>query len=94
MWENPSFNPGTKIDQINPYLHIYLHLAIENQLTEENPRQVSHYISKKIAEGESRHKAIHEVATIFSESILESLKYRKPFDRAKYIQKLEEMIGR
>jgi len=93
IWETTPPNPGVKIEGVNPYLHIYLHLAIENQLAEENPRQVSRYVSKRIAEGEDRHKVIHEITVVFSESLLDSLKYRRPLDRIRYIQKLEELIG-
>jgi len=64
IWEETS----SKIDEtekINPYLHVSLHLVIENQIAEENPRQVSRYLSKKLSQGADRHEIIHELASIF-----------------------------
>jgi len=91
IWEKIPFDPEKETGGVNPYLHVSLHLAIENQLAEENPRQVSRYLSKKLAQGIDRHEIIHEIAAAFCESLFDTLKYQKPFDRVKYIQRLEEM---
>lgn len=90
LWDAISSPPKKIAEQINPYLHVYLHLAIENQIREENPRQVSRYVSQS----SDKHKAIHEIVAIFSEYLFEALKYRKPIDRLKYIQRLNEVSGR
>jgi hypothetical protein len=91
IWEKIPLNPERETGGVNPYLHVSLHLAIENQIVEENPRQVNRYLSKKLAQGIDRHKIIHEIAAIFCESLFDTLKYQKPFDRIRYIQRLEEM---
>ncbi len=90
LWDAISSHPKKRAEQINPYLHVYLHIAIENQIGEENPRQVGRYVSQSI----DKHKAIHEIIAIFSEHLFEALKYRKPLDRLKYIQRLNEMSWR
>ncbi|RLE14167.1 hypothetical protein DRJ04_02900 [Candidatus Aerophobetes bacterium] len=91
IWESVPASPNRSAGEQNPYLHVYLHLAIENQIAEENPRQVNRYISRRISQGVDRHNAIHEVVAIFSEYLFDALRYRKPFDRLSYIQKLSEM---
>jgi len=90
IWESASLKVEGK-DGENPYLHVYLHLAIENQIAEENPRQLTRYISRKVSQGEDRHTVIHEVISVFSEYLFDALRYRKPFDRLSYIQKLSQM---
>jgi len=91
IWEEIPANPEKETQGVNPYLHVSLHLAIENQIAEENPRQVRRYLSRKLARGVDRHEIIHEIAAIFCESLFDTLKYQKPFDRMRYIQRLEEM---
>ena len=90
IWESTSLKVEGK-DGENPYLHVYLHLAIENQIAEGNPRQLTRYISRKVSQGEDRHTVIHEVISVFSEYLFDALRYRKPFDRLSYIQKLSQM---
>lgn len=91
IWEKIPANVEKETGGVNPYLHVSLHLAIENQIAEENPSQVRRYLSKKLSQGIERHKIIHEIAAIFCEFLFDTLKYRRPFDRAGYIKRLEEM---
>lgn len=91
FWESPLSSSQTQKD--NPYLHIYLHIAVENQIAEEDPRQVNLFYRRKIAQGENRHRAIHQIVEVLREVLFEALRYRKPLDRAKYIEKLRELQG-
>lgn len=91
IWERTPPQAEEETGGVNPYLHVCLHLVIENQIAEGNPRQVSRYLSRKLSQGEDRHKVIHELASIFSEFLLNTLKYQRPFNRGKYIQKLVDL---
>ena len=94
IWENISPHDEKTVKEVNPYLHVYLHLAIENQIMDENPRQVGRHISWRTSQGIDRHITVHEIATVFSEYLIDALRYGKPFDKLKYIQRLNEMSGK
>jgi len=94
IWETVPLHPEKITGGVNPYLHVYLHLAIENQIAEENPRQVNRYLSRRLSQGEDRHTIIHDIVSVFSEYLFDALRYRKPFDRLKYAQRLAEMSER
>lgn len=95
-WESShTTRQTTKIPEgVNPFLHVSLHLIIENQLAQNNPSQVHRFYLREIDKGVLRHQVIHRIAAIFSEILFDSLKYRKPFNREKYLQLLEEEIQR
>ncbi len=94
IWEKISPPDKKTTKEVNPYLHAYLHLAIENQVMDENPRQVGRNISSWTSQGTDRHIAVHEITTAFSEYLIDALRYGKPFDKPKYIQRLNEMSGK
>jgi len=94
-WESSHTGQTTKTPEgVNPFLHVSLHLIIENQLAQNNPFQVHRFYLREIDKGVLRHQVIHRIAAIFSEILFDSLKYRKPFNREKYLQLLEEEIQR
>jgi len=104
-WESSHTRQTTKTPEgVNPFLHVSLHLIIENQLARNNPSQVYKLylreIDKEVLRHQEidkevlRHQVIHRIAAIFSEILFASLKYRKPFNRKKYLQLLEEEIQR
>ena len=94
-WESSHTGQTTKTPEgVNPFLHVSLHLIIENQLARNNPFQVHRFYLREIDKGVLRHQVIHRITAIFSEILFDSLKYRKPFNREKYLQLLEEEIQR
>ena len=94
-WESSHTGQTTKTPEgVNPFLHVSLHLIIENQLAQNNPFQVHRFYLREIDKGVLRHQVIHRITAIFSEILFDSLKYRKPFNREKYLQLLEEEIQR
>ena len=94
-WESSHIRQATKTPEgVNPFLHVSLHLIIENQIARNNPSRVHRFYLREINKGVLRHQVIHRIAAIFSEILFDSLKYRKPFNREKYLQLLEEEIQR
>ena len=94
-WESSHTKQTTKTPEgVNPFLHVSLHLIIENQLARNNPSRVHRFYLREINKEVPRHQVIHRIAEIFSEILFDSLKYRKPFNREKYLQLLEEEIQR
>ena len=76
--------------EANPFLHMSLHLALEEQLSIDQPTGV---VSKfnKIVEGKSgdRHSAIHEAIECLAEMLWYSQRHGTAPDAASYLDCLE-----
>jgi hypothetical protein len=68
------------------------HLTIENQIADENPKEVRRVIEALMRQGLSRHEAIHQVGRVLSEEIFHLLNDERPFDEAGYIRKLRRLV--
>ncbi len=73
-------------------LHAVVHTAVENQLAEghEGARRT---LDRLVAEGLTRHEAIHAIGTPLSEQMLAALKLGRPFDAAGYERALERLTA-
>lgn len=91
FWAGEAADDPIAAGEGDPYLHVSLHLAIENQIVEDSPRQVHRYVLQRTAENASRHETIHEIVAVFSEYLFEALRYRRQFNRSEYTQRLHEM---
>jgi len=76
---------------LDPYLHVSLHLAVENQIVEQDPRQVMRYMLRRTGENIPRHEVMHEIVSVFSEYLLDALRYQRQFNRGEYSQRLYDM---
>ncbi len=75
---------------VNPIAHILMHQAVMNQINGALPAVAATFDSL-VATGLDRHEAIHRIAATLTEGIWEVMKYKRPFDEAKYLQKLKAM---
>jgi len=69
---------------INPFLHILLHLIIENQLEAKIPREVHDFYQTMKKKKLSHHECIHVLCNILLPFIFYVLKEKKPFDYNMY----------
>lgn len=75
---------------VNPIMHCIIHQVVTNQIDGATPG-VSDALQSLKASGLDRHEAIHRIGAAFTECLWEVMKYKRPFDDAKYLQKLKAM---
>lgn len=78
--------------QTNPFLHLSMHIAIEEQLSIDSPpgiRKVFEHLSAKTNE----HEAHHEIMECLGQVIWQSQRNRTPLDHQLYIELLQQRIN-
>ncbi|NLA51806.1 MAG: DUF1841 family protein [Alcaligenaceae bacterium] len=78
--------------QTNPFLHLSMHIAIEEQVSIDSPpgiRKVFEHLSAKSNE----HEAHHEIMECLGQVIWQSQRNRTPLDHQLYIELLQQRIN-
>jgi hypothetical protein len=78
------------VDEGNPFLHMSLHLALEEQLSIEQPAGVRQRFEKLLAKKGDRHGAVHEAIECLAEMLWRSQKDKAPPDAGLYLECLEK----
>jgi hypothetical protein len=78
----------------NARLHAAVHAVVENQLALGQPPHVRAALERLMAQGMTRHEAVHEVGTVVSELIFDLVKKKRPFDPAAYAEALDGLRRR
>lgn len=81
-------------DEVNPFMHICLHVVVENQLAERNPPEVFHFYNAMMKKKCTRHDALHLIANILFPMVFQVLRTKKPFDLERYRTLLQKMKNR
>jgi hypothetical protein len=93
-WETYLARAFTVEDGMNPYLHLSLHLAMEEQLATAQPPetgQAVEYLMQK--RGMSRHDALHVLMETLAESVYHASRAGAEPDVTAYQLKLRGLIG-
>ena len=80
------YNPDA--GEVNPFLHVSLHAAIESQIENGKPKEVRRASKRLRSSGLTRHEAIHEICTCFVEEIWHCMAEERPFDNHAYVHRL------
>jgi hypothetical protein len=75
--------------QLNPFLHLSLHLAIEEQLSIDQPRGIRQRFEALLARTGSEHDARHAVLECLGETVWESQRTGKAPDETAYLECLD-----
>lgn len=75
--------------ETNPFLHMSLHLALEEQLSIDQPPGVAQRFRDLEARTGSRHDALHEALDCLAEMVWRSQKDKAPPDAGLYLDCLE-----
>lgn len=75
------YDPDT---EVNPFMHISIHTAVESQLKQEEPLEVCEFYNAMKEKGVSHHEIIHGIGFIFIPLIFDTLKHLKSFDVERY----------
>jgi hypothetical protein len=71
--------------ETNPFLHLQMHLAIEEQVSIDQPPGIRAAVDKLAARHGSRHEALHDVMDCLGEVIWQSQRHGTGFDNATYL---------
>lgn len=75
--------------EANPFLHMSLHLALEEQLSIDQPSGVRRRFEALLARKRDRHHALHEAIECLAEMVWRSQKDKAPPDAGLYLECLE-----
>lgn len=73
----------------NPFLHLSLHLAIEEQLAIDQPPGIAACFGKLLERHGERHDALHAVMECLAEVVWRSQRDQTPLDSASYLALLQ-----
>jgi len=95
-WEigNVIMDSRYTVGGVNPFLHIHLHLTVENQLRANDPPEIAKVVAELQEKGYPRHEALHAVASILLDEIYDIMRDKRPFDREKYVNATKQLLKR
>jgi len=79
--------------EFNPFLHLSLHLAIEEQLSIDQPHGIRARYERLVAKTGSEHDAKHEILECLGETIWAAQRAGRAPDEAAYLQCIEDKGG-
>jgi len=80
-------------DGMNPYLHLSLHLALEEQIATRQPPEVGDALEKLMqSKGLDRHQALHRILEILAESVYVAQREGRDPDVLQYLHRLRELM--
>jgi hypothetical protein len=79
--------------ETNPFLHLSLHLAIEEQLSIDQPPGIAALFRQLLQRHGDRHAALHVVLDCLAETLWRSQRDQAPLDSAAYITLLQRATG-
>ncbi len=74
----------------NPFLHMSLHLALEEQLSIDQPPGIAQRFAALLARAGGRHDALHEAIECLAEMVWRAQKDKAPPDAGLYLDCLEK----
>ena len=77
-------------DETNPFLHMSLHLAFEEQLSIDQPPGVVRLFQGLLRKAQERHAALHEALECLAETMWRAQRDGAPPDAAAYLACLEK----
>jgi hypothetical protein len=77
-------------DETNPFLHMSLHVAFEEQLSIDQPQGIVACWQRLLARHGERHAALHQAIECLAETMWRAQRDSAPPDAAAYLQCLEK----
>lgn len=77
------------VDESNPFLHMSLHMALEEQLSIDQPPGIRRAWEALVARAGERHAALHEALECLAETVWRAQRDAMPPDAAAYLSCLE-----
>jgi len=78
--------------KINPFLHINLHLSLQDQLSLDQPNGIKEIYNSLVKKIKDTHRVEHIMMEQIAEMIFNSQKNNKPMDQEQYLRSLKDLI--
>ena len=78
--------------KINPFLHINLHLSLQDQLSLDQPKGIKEIYNSLVKKIKDIHRVEHIMMEQIAEMIFISQKNNKPMGQEQYLRSLKELI--
>ena len=75
--------------EVNPFLHINLHLSLREQLAINQPEGIQNYYQQLLDKLKDPHEAEHQMMDCIAQMIFSAQKNNQPMDHQAYIQCLQ-----
>jgi len=79
--------------EANPFLHLSLHLAVEEQLAIDQPHGLRAAFETLLARSDDRHDALHDVLECLGETMWRAQKSQSPPDGEAYVECILRKAG-
>jgi len=76
-------------DESNPFLHMSLHVALEEQLSIDQPHGIAQRFQALVSRFQDRHEALHQALECLAETVWRAQRDGAPPDAAAYLACLE-----
>lgn len=80
--------------QVNPFLHLSMHLAIEEQLSIDQPPGIRAAVETAAHARGDRHAALHDALECLGETIWAAQRNKTPPDGAAYLRCVLQRVGK
>jgi hypothetical protein len=87
-------NYSPELGEPNPFLHLSMHVAIEEQLSIDQPTGIASSFAALAAKRGDRHEAMHDAMECLGEMVWRSQRDHAPPDAATYLECLQKRAGR
>lgn len=84
--------PEYHVGGVNPFVHVHLHLVVENQVRLGAPPEVRRAVEELERRGGERHEAIHAVGAILLDEMRTMMQNGRPLDQERYAGRLKDLI--
>ena len=82
------------VDRPNPFLHMSLHVALEEQLSIDQPPGIAAAFQRLVSRAGERHDAVHEAIECLAETVWRAQRDHAPPDAAAYLECVERRSRR
>ncbi|MCX6355381.1 MAG: DUF1841 family protein [Candidatus Aureabacteria bacterium] len=77
---------------VNPFLHVHIHLGVENQLRTNDPPEVREVAAALEKGGHSRHDALHAIGAVLLDEMYDMMHGERSFDRDRYVGRVRGLL--
>ena len=64
---------------------------IENQIRDNNPREVRQTLERLLSEGQTKEEAMKLIGCAVAVEVFEIMKHQKPFNESRYVENLRKL---
>lgn len=77
--------------EVNPFLHLSLHIALREQINTDRPFGISEIYQKLAAKLNDTHETEHRMMECLAHALWEIQQSEKPFEEKEYLKKLRKI---